>query len=538
MGAFQQRNHPMTDPIPPRAMPFSDEAEKGILSCFMHTPSELLPDARGSIAPDCFYHPANRTLFEALLDMHAAEKPVEYVALAQYLQDKGLMEKIGGQGTLAELLDFVPAPTHYSYYKGIVQDKLLLRRVLSACAELTQQCYEYQEDVLQVLTHAESKMFDILSSAKTRGLSGSSAIPAKEAVMQWMEHLQIQIDNRGHITGLSTGLADVDRTFWGIDDKEGEIFTLGGRPGAGKTAGGVTLAENLGCVQQIPGAIFTQEMSINQWLTRQVLGQGEIDTAKGLTAHFNRDELCRIIPGRVKTLSNAPIHFCGNPSLSTADLRQQVQLLKRRHGIRWIIVDHLHLVKPVGETATKDERIRLVETMETLQFLKKEFKLGIILLVQLSRETDRNKGALPVLADLSGSAAIEQFSDQVVFIHRPVYHTEWRDLDEKKQERFLNAIQKQREANPTYWADGRKHESEYSDDGKHMKHLSADEQKAQWMSWRNRQDWEEHALWVVRKNRRGPTPEIFMRFQAEFTRFTSRTKELFSNNEANRQVRA
>lgn len=529
-------------------MPFSNDAEKGLLSCFMHNPADLLPDAATSIPAEAFYHAANRLLYEVMLEFDRMRKPVEYIALSQHLRDKvdvggvALIEKIGGQGMLAELLDFVPTPTHYGYYKKILNDKHLLRRIIGACEETRGQCFEYQEDVMMLATQAEARMFDILSTAQSGKASAQATVPAKEAVADWLDYLQRQIDNRGKINGLSTGLADVDRTLWGIDDSEGEVTTISGRPGDGKTAAGVSITESLGCAQGVPGIIFSQEMSITQWLTRQVLGQAEIDTAKGLTAHFSREELSKKIPARVKALQASPIFYNGNPSLTTADLRTIVQVHKRKHNIRWILIDHLHLTKGVDENSTKDERARLVEVMETLHFIKKTFKVGIILLVQLSRETDRNKGKLPLLADLSGSAAIEQFSDHVIFLSRPVMQKSWKDVGEEGQAYFVKGIERVRKANPNLWADGSKYhlnkkmEELFADDGKPMRLLSDNERQGQYQQWRDRQDYEEHALWVVRKNRRGPTPEIFMRFQPEFTRFVGRTEAIFTNDEDKRQV--
>src|SRR3954447_4883148 len=83
-----------------KSMPFSEMAEKGVLSCLLANPTDLLNDAQVTIPPEAFYHSANRLLYEVMLEFNNGHRPVEYIALSQYLQDKGLIDKIGGHGTL------------------------------------------------------------------------------------------------------------------------------------------------------------------------------------------------------------------------------------------------------------------------------------------------------------------------------------------------------------------------------------------------------------------------------------------------------
>ncbi len=153
-----------------KSMPFSSDAEKGVLSCFLHNPTDLLNDAQVAIPAEAFYHPANRLLYEVMLEFNNGHRPVEYIAISQHLQDKGLMDKVGGQGALAELLDFVPTPTHYGYYKGILRDKYLLRRIIGACTESIQNAYEYQEDVPGLLERSLAPLTASVRSTEGSGL--------------------------------------------------------------------------------------------------------------------------------------------------------------------------------------------------------------------------------------------------------------------------------------------------------------------------------------------------------------------------------
>ena len=84
-----QSPRPKSDPLTDvsRAMPFSDEAEKGVLSCFLQSPNELLNDAQVSIPVESFYHPANRMLYEVLLEFNNKSLPVDLVTLFKQNQN-------------------------------------------------------------------------------------------------------------------------------------------------------------------------------------------------------------------------------------------------------------------------------------------------------------------------------------------------------------------------------------------------------------------------------------------------------------------
>jgi replicative DNA helicase len=504
--------------------PRSDDAEKGVLSCFLQNPEELLTDAQNSMTPEWFHHAGNRMIFEELLFLNQPRSPlvpIELVSVNQHLIDRGLMDKVGGPSTIATLLDFVPTPAHYTYYKGILQDKFLLRRLDAACRETINQIRTYEEDVATVVTQAEARVFDVLQASQQRGQFSTGILSAQQAVTLWMDHMQEAMRHQGQIRGLTTGLHDLDRTMWGLDDREGEIFTIAARPGQGKTALACSIVEYLGTTG-VPTLVFSIEMSLNQILDRIILGGLGIDTGKAQTGMFSRGDLDQIRK-RTAEIMKMPLFFDGSSDLSSADVRSKLQTMKRKHGIRAVVVDRLELISPVTKLGQENERMALVEAMKTLQWAKKELHLGIYNLMQMSRESDKKpQGAPPLLADLQGSGSPEQFSEHVGFIVRPCYYKPWEKLSPEQQQVWISGHEHVRFRNPERWSDG----SKYAEDEKEKEHPWA------------KQDYEEHAVIYLRKNRRGATPEIAMRFEPEFTRFSSRSPSLFSGNPADRQVPA
>lgn len=516
-------------------MPFSNEAERGILSCLLHNPVELVPQAMSRMQEEWFYHPANRLLFAEILAMFQENKPVEYVALSQRLQDKkdevsgvAFMEKIGGHGALAEILDFVPTPTHFGYYGKIVRDKWLLREVIRYATETVNDAYTYEavDDIVPFITGVESRAFHLLQSAET-GDERERPLPIATHLSRWLDEKEERWKNRGKMVGITTGIADLDRMLHGMDDREGEVVVVAGRPGMGKTAFGVSVLRHVAVTLRVSTAVFSIEMTANQLNDRLVLGGMQIDTSKGHSGMFSREEWKKLGGAEFEAVKSAPIWLDASSEINSADLRIRCQTLKRQHGIRFVLIDYVALVEAVGKEAKGDERLKIVEVMRTVAWIAKELKCVVMVLAQLNRETDRNRGKPPMLADLSGSASIEHTAHSILFLHRPVESQPWHRLSDGEKDEWMKKTAGLRKSHPECWGDGRKKDKltgvEYGE-------------TLGWDTGRARQDWEEHALGFLAKNRRGPTNEIWLRYQQEYTAFVGRTPKLYSNNAEERQV--
>jgi len=527
MSDYPNKERPLTTEellgaVAEHRLAYSEEAEKGLLSCLLQDPAERMSSVRPKLPPEGFYHGGHRDIYETLLamDQAAPPLPIDPPSLTHQLRDLGKLDGVGGPAAISDLFGFVPIASHFPYYLKVVQDKWRLRQLAHACVENLHDIAKFgseavDEDVVELVSTAENRVFHVLQSVQANGEHSVGPVIARTGVMHWLDHMTQVIDNKGKIMGLKTGIHELDQTLHGLDDKEGEICVIAGRPGQGKTAMAVTILNNMGVEENLPGIVFSAEMSSNQIYTRLVLGAAGIDTSKAITGMFSRGEQDEMSL-HAQRVQRAPFLVADGSSITTADIRAQVQVAKRQHGIRWIMVDHLHLIKPVSKRGLADEREQLVEVMETLQFIKKYHNIVVFLMVQLNRETDRAAGKPPVLADLSGSAAIEWYADHVLMLHRDAYFTGWHSLSEEKQKAWREVIAPRRDRSPELWSDGSKYDE---DDGGYA-----------------RQDYEEQAKVFVRKNRRGPTPEIHIRFQDWRTWFSTRMPRLNSTDSRDWQM--
>lgn len=435
MSALPLNNSVMSEVNPPaggtaapqhditRSMPFSNDAEKGVLSCFLHNPTELVPDARHSLAVEAFYHPANRLLFQVILEMDENLKPIEYIALSQRLQDSGQMDKIGGQGCLAELLDFVPTPTHYGYYKGIMRRMHARRMVIGKCTELIAKAYDCSEEEnwQDLCIEAQGELFQLTQEhGQARRFE-----PAAKYMDGVETFINEAIKNRGHVThGIATGFTDLDRLLMGL--RGGQLIIIAARPKMGKSS----LADNLSeCIAMANGHYHefnqaplgvgqvTLEMSAEEKLIRMTMGGAGVSMGRvrdGFVSAFDKKR----INEQLGKLRAAPIYILDTGDLTIQELRGLARHAVAQHKIKVLIVDYLQLLKSNTKMAKGSRYVEVGEVSRGLKALAKELNIPIIALAQLGRKPEERKDGRPVASDLRESGDIEQDADMIGLIHR------------------------------------------------------------------------------------------------------------------------
>jgi replicative DNA helicase len=153
-----------------QSMPFSDEAEKGLLSCLLQDPSERVMECQRDLMPEAFYHVQNRTIYELLLDMQGKNEPIDPPAVTHRLRETGKLEEVGGAGALTDLFAFVPISAHYPFYKKTITEKWLMRQLVEVSTENMQEAFGHGsvaelEDASQVVARAEERIFKVLEAA-------------------------------------------------------------------------------------------------------------------------------------------------------------------------------------------------------------------------------------------------------------------------------------------------------------------------------------------------------------------------------------
>lgn len=511
-----------------RQLPFSDEAEKGVLSCLLQDSRGWVSDVRMLLPPDAFYHGPNRMVFEMILALEAKGAPVEVVSLSNALRDKGDLDKVGGPAAISELYTFVPIDAHFPYYARVVRTKYLTRLLIRAHAEGLHDAHDFAStevdaDPTELITRNELKIFNVLEASQQSG-AGAKVINASDAINDWHDVFEKICNNKGEIPGIKTGWVDVDRAFHGLaPDVDGDLFVFGGFPGMGKTAAAITLAEEIAIEQKIPTLVFPEEMGYVGWHHRLVLGRARVNVMVSRNGFLRREYLGPIGHAR-SDIASAPIYWHKGSGIEIDQLCALATMHIRRHKVKCIIIDHFGQIKPSAKTGRDDERLGQKEIMEKLHALRRTHGILIILCVQLDKNARERQShnRPPTNGDIRGASEMVEYPTQIGFIHRPDEVVKWQALhhdDEAKnrQEAWRRLTSDYRLDFPEAWHDGRGLPEGVSVD---------------------QRDYEEHARFVITKNRNGPTgDDICLRFVKEYQRFRGRTLKLYSSNAKFRQVK-
>jgi replicative DNA helicase len=415
-----------------RALPFSDEAEKAVLSCILSDPSELLSEARTSIPLDSFYHEGNRTVYEALLSMYDLNKPIDLILLTHFLREIGKLDRIGGPAAVSELATYVPVASHYTHYKSIVLDKHLLRRMIHACSLSIHEAHEFGRseqsgEVGQLLDRIESHVLEVNDSAGVKPADKSIG----QHVMDAIDSIEYMLQNPGQLRGLSSGYSKLDKISSGLQG--GEMFVIAARPSMGKTSLAMNIVEHIAVDLNTPCAVFSLEMSASMLVRRLLVSRAMLslgDLSRGLLTHAQKESLAKAS----RELQKSKIFIDETPGLDIMELRAKARRLHKQHGIKMIAIDYLQLMTSKSRRAQDNRQIEIAEISAGLKGIAKELDVPILVLAQLNRSVEQRKGQRPVLSDLRESGSIEQDADMVGLLTRADYAGGKMEVEDEEKE--------------------------------------------------------------------------------------------------------
>lgn len=415
-----------------RALPFSDEAEKGVLSCLLQDPAERLAECRVTLPAASFYHIGNRTVYEMLLQCYDKNIPIDVVTLSNIMRDQQLLDKVGGAAAISELYTFVPIAAHFTYYKKVIISKYMLRMLIHASSLNIHQAYEHgkespDEDVTTLVDHAEQRVLGVRESVGAEdGIRSLS-----QHVMEAIDSIEYMLAHPGQLRGLPSGYSKLDSMTSGLQG--GEMFVIAARPSMGKTSLAMNIVEFIAVDSNSPCAVFSLEMSATMLVRRLLVSRARLsmsDLTRGLLNRAQQESLARA----TRDLQKAQIFIDDTPGLDVMELRAKARRLKKQYGIKMIAIDYLQLLTSGSRRAKDNRQIEIAEISAGIKGLAKELDVPIIVLAQLNRAVESRKGQRPVLSDLRESGSIEQDADMVGLLTRTDYAGAKMEADDEKEQ--------------------------------------------------------------------------------------------------------
>lgn len=388
--------------------PHNEEAEQSVLGAILIDKDAIITVSE-VITPSDFYSDIHGMIYDAMLELYEERRPIDIVTLTSILKKKKAYGKVD-TAYLAELVNVVPTAAHTKDYALIIKELATKRALIRTGTLLAEMGFSDSEAVKDILNKAESEVFSISQGHVVKGFT-----PIKEALANSLDRIDELSKKDSGYRGVRTGFTDLDNVLSGM--QASNLLILAARPGTGKTAFAMNIAQYVGVHEKMSVGIFSLEMSKEELVDRLLVGQSEVDAWKLKTGKLPDSDLMKLSEAMGK-LAEAKIFIDDTPGISIAEMRTKARRLQMEHGINLLIVDYLQLVDPGSKRY--DNRVQEVSMVsQSMKNLARELKIPVVCLSQLSRAVEHRGEKKPQLADLRESGAIEQDADVVMFLYKP-----------------------------------------------------------------------------------------------------------------------
>jgi len=393
--------------------PSDVESEEAILG-EMFRSTESLEEIMDSMEPGDFYATKNQLIFQTAQRLHFCGDPVDLTTVFGDLSDNGNIEKSGGASYLSYLLDktFL-LDIRYTIQR--LKQKSALRRAIELCNAGMKRCFDQSNDPVETIEYIQKSISAIDPSGGNDGNAELIGHLLDKQIEYWKE---IQ-GREGYITGVPTGLRHFDFLTCGF--QPADLIIVAARPSMGKTALALRIARHAAGLQ-LPVAIFSLEQPKSQLIDRLTAAEASIDGQKFRSGMFSEEDMKKIIFVK-DPLKRLPIIIDDEGGLTYNEIRRRARKLKRSHGIKLIIIDHLQLV---GGTAKRQSNRNedLGAMTRAFKEMSKELNIPSVVLSQLNRNLENRDDKRPRMSDLRESGNIEQDADVISFLYRPEVYSD------------------------------------------------------------------------------------------------------------------
>tara|TARA_B100000242_G_scaffold67143_1_gene41722 strand:- start:123 stop:1538 length:1416 start_codon:yes stop_codon:yes gene_type:complete len=452
-------------------LPNNIEAEQSVIGSILIS-NEIFDEVSLIIKSSNFYDPLHKKIFEAIEKLVYSGMLANPITLKNYFENE--KDKIDIPEYLVKITKFSSSTRQTIEYSKIIYD-LYVKRQLIKISENTiysAKLNDIDQNGQSIIEESEKALFDLAE----KGSLNSSLTKFDKALKLTIEMASNAYKNDQGIVGVPTGLRDVDDKLGGLH--KSDLIIIAGRPSMGKTALATNIAFNAAKSIQEKGtksciAFFSLEMSSEQLSTRILAEQSRIKSNDIRRGKISEDQFDKFIETS-KDISELPLFIDETPAISIAALSNRARRIKRIYGLDMIVVDYIQLMTAMN--SRRDNRVQEIsEITQGLKALAKELSVPVLALSQLSRAVEQRDNNKPQLADLRESGSIEQDADVVMFVYREAYYLE------RKEPRPATV--------------------EY----------------AEWQAKMN--EVSNLAEIIIGKQRHGPTGNIFLEFEAMFTKF-------------------
>lgn len=404
----KRATRPSTTSSPDGAPPHNVDAERAVLGSILRD-NKYLSDIVKILEVDHFYVANNQAIYQAMLKMSEAGKPIDVYTLAEELQRTEKLMEVGGAPALLGLFDGVLTAANCEHYAQIIKEKGLQRSLIHAANEILRDCYDATKTTEELLGQAEHRVFDILDNRASGDAVGISVI-LRDVFTRISERQNRE--GSAH-NGVPTRFDDLDEMTNGWQNSE--LIVLAARPSVGKTAFALNIVDYASVDCNMATLFVSLEMSRLEIAERLLCLRSQVNSHSLRKGRVNQDDMSKLIHGSGE-LSAAPLYIDDTPGLTMMRIAATARRLKLRADLKLVIIDYLQLIEPDDKVVSRVEQISTIS--RRLKTLARELKIPVISLSQLNRGVESREGHRPRMSDLRESGSIEQDADVVALLHR------------------------------------------------------------------------------------------------------------------------
>jgi replicative DNA helicase len=427
-----------------RTAPHNIELEQALLGAILVN-NEAFYRVSDFLAPEHFFEPIHQNVYEIATSLIRVGKTATPITLKTFLPADFDVAGMTVSQYLARLAAEATTVINASDYGRTIYDLAIRRALIGIGEAMVNTAYDagVDERPQNQIEHVERSLYELAETGRYDGGFQRFA----EALTTAVEMAAHAYQRDGKLSGLATGLKDLDRMMGGL--QKSDLVILAGRPGMGKTALATNIAYNVakgweggvradGSFESTNGGIvgfFSLEMSAEQLATRIISEQTEIASYRIRRGEIDPADFDRIA-GTAKEMEQIPLYIDETGGLSIAQLAARARRLKRQRGLDLLVIDYIQLLQGSSRRAAEGRVQEVTEITTNLKALAKELAIPILALSQLSRQVENRDDKRPQLSDLRESGSIEQDADVVMFVFREEYYLKNKEPRPGTEEHF------------------------------------------------------------------------------------------------------
>lgn len=395
---MKQSNHQNSASV--RVAPNNQEAEAAVLGACLTTPA-IISQIEEVLDPEDCYREAHVALLGAC---YALRESCDLVTAVDYLNRKGILDKIGGQEYIIKLATETVTSSGWRYWANIIRDCATRRKLMNQCQATFQACHDFTKELPEALIEHEKAIQGIeqgCGQRLKRGVHISNVYTPDRMLKAYSDYVEKLKDNQ-----FVTGLERIDKLIRGVGG--GEVMFIIARAGSFKTATLQNMLLNYRKTSERSAVFFSLEMPVASLTERyhEIVSGFKGREIEGIYGHPDEAELRdRIERDFIEDMDRI---FVIPTKVGLKDLVSYVNLIETnfRTKVGLLGIDYLGLMDEPG----KEEYQIITNLSRGLKDTAKLLDIPIVCLSQTSRKG--GEGETEITLDMGrGSGAIEENAD-------------------------------------------------------------------------------------------------------------------------------